>query len=458
MAGLSPSRKAAFNALCVARERSAYVRELMNSANAPQSYARLSPEDRAFALRLALGVTATSGTLDEAIDRFVARPERLDAAVRDALRLAAYELLFLGKSPHVAVSQGVELVKSCAKSAAGLANAVLRRVAENAAAFMAQSDAHRYGLPAWLLDRVAADLGAETARDFGASCLEAAPVYVANVPMWISDKRAPGAFLDAGMPVRSCGSVPGAWRALDPAQVATCTLVEQCQAVVSDYGAQAVACLAAPEPADRVLEVGSGRGTKTILLAGHAHRAQGAARIWALDVHAFKARVAAERLEKARVAGVVQVTGDACDLGAAAGLPPRFEHVLVDAPCSGTGTLRRHPEITWSLTPADVEACADLQLRMLRSVASRVADGGLLTYATCSVLRTENEDVVAAFLASPEGSGFRLELPADLVDPSDVALVDEMSQRTTPQGFFRTAPAPAACDGHFCASLRRTGI
>ena len=458
MAGLSNARKAAFAALVAARERDAYVRELMNSPSAPVLVGRLSAEDRAFALRLALGVTATRGTLDELIDRFASKPAKVDPDVRDALRLAVYEMAFLGKSPHVAVSQGVELVKSRAKSAAGFANAVLRRAGEAVPAFMAESGAHRFGLPAWLFDRVGVELGAERAEAFGRAGLEQAPTYVANVPQWISDKRAPEAFLEAGMRVRACGAVPGAWQALDPAAAATCRLVAQDQALVSDYAAQAVALLAAPEPGDRVLEVGSGRGTKTILLAGHAHRRQGAARIWALDVHAFKAGLAAERLERARVSGVTQVTGDARDLAGQAGLPAAFEHVLVDAPCSGTGTLRRHPEIAWSLTEADVASCASLQLDILRSVAPRVARGGLLTYATCSVLRAENEDVVAAFLASPEGAGFERVLPADVVCASDQALVDEMSDRTTPEGFLHTYPAPMACDGHFAACLRKAGV
>lgn len=455
MAGLSASRKVAFATLRTARERDAYVRELVNSPVAERACDALSPADRAFATRLALGVTATAGTLDELIDRFAARPERLDPDVRDALRLATYEMLFLGKAPHAAVSQGVELVKTCAKSAAGLANAVLRRVGEHAAEFMGESDAHRFGMPQWLLERFTEDLGAERALEAGRSCLEPAPVYVANVPMWVSDKRAEAACADAGMPVRPCGLVPGSWRVVDAASVASCGLVAENQMVVADYGAQTVAYLAAPEPGDRMLEVGSGRGTKTILLAGHLHRSQGAARIWALDLHAYKAPLAAKRLEQARVTGVMQVTGDACDLGAVEGLPLAFERILVDAPCSGTGTLRRHPEITWSLTPEAVASCAATQLGILRSCAGRVALGGMVVYATCSLLREENEDVVATFLAGPEGADFEV-VPVDAVHPSqDASLRDELLDRSTAEGFLRTYPAPGSCDGHFCACLRK---
>lgn len=458
MAGLSSARKAAYDALEAARERGAYVRELIDADGDSNPAARLAPKDRAFALRLAVGVVSTYGTLDELIDRYASKPSRVDPDVRDALRLAAYEMCFLGKSPHVAVSQGVELVKTRAKSAAGFANAVLRRAGEAAGAFMAESDAHRFGMPEWLLGRVAADIGPERAASFGEAGLQQAPTYLANVPQWISDGRAAEAFAEAGVEASRCGAVPGAWLAADPAAAARSSLVRDDQAVVCDYGAQAVAFLAAPQPGDRVLEVGSGRGTKTILLAGHAHRQRGGARIWALDVHPFKARIAQERLERARVSGVEQVTGDARALGrpdGVPGLPPAFERVLVDAPCSGTGTLRRHPEITWALTPEEVASCAALQLDMLRAASARVAPGGTLVYATCSVLREEDEDVVAAFLGGPGGEAFEPVLPADAVPAGDVDAVDEMSDRATPEGFMRMFPAPGSCDGHFAAVLRR---
>lgn len=457
MAGVSAARKAAYRTLCIARERDAYVRELLNSGAAQEVLGGLKEQDRAFARLLALGVCATCGTLDEALDAYIAKPSKVAPGVRDALRISAYELLFLGKPAHVVVSQGVELVRSRAKSAAGLANAVLRRVAEGAEVFMAAKPCRRFGLPEWLYARLVQELGEDVARCFGESCLHAAPVYVANVPMWVSDKKAPDAFAAAGLKVQACEGVPGAWLAQDPSAVADCSLVAESHAAVADLAAQAVAFLSAPEPGDRVLEVGSGRGTKTILLAGHAHRAQGAARIWALDVHPYKAQLAAKRLEEARVAGAQQVTGDACKLDeVSAALPAAFDHVLVDAPCSGSGTLRRHPEITWSITPESVSSCAQLQLQILQSVAPRVAVGGMLAYATCSVLREEDEQVIQAFLASEAGKGFQVVPAADVPAASDLAAVDFMAAHSTPEGFFRTYPEQGGCDGHFCACLRRS--
>ena len=458
-AKLSASRRAALHTLQVARERSAYVRDLLSSRQGRAGTQELSEEDRAFAARLALGVTATAGTLDEAIDAHLAPKAKLTPDVRDALRIAAFELLYLRKEPHAAVSQGVELVKTRAKSATGLANAVLRRVAEGADAFLTASPAHAFGLPTWLWERVEGDLGAERATELGTAGLEQAPTYVANVPMHVADRNVETVFPTAGLRVRPAGAVPGSWLAADARAVATSPLLDgaEIKAVVADYGAQVVACLAAPEPGERALEVGSGRGTKTILMAGHTHRRGGLARVWALDVHANKGELAAQRLAKARVEGVAQVCGDARELGSLASLPPHFDRVFVDAPCTGTGTLRRHPEIAWGLSAEDVSSCARLQGEILASCAARVAPGGMLTYATCSVLREENEDVVAAFLASEAGRGFEVVPVAEVACAARLPeLADELEDgHQTSEGYLRTYPTPKGSDGHFCAVLRR---
>lgn len=158
-AKLSPGRLVALRILIAARESGRYARELASDACASAS---LDSRDAAFARRLALGVTGCSGCLDDALNSVLDDPRSLTADVRDALRIGAYELLYLGTSPQVAVSQGVELARMCAHGAAGLANAVLRRVAEGAEAFLAAEDvseqhramvscARRAGLPTWLV-------------------------------------------------------------------------------------------------------------------------------------------------------------------------------------------------------------------------------------------------------------------------------------------------------------------
>ena len=133
MSRLSPARRAALNALLEAERSGSFVRDVLERADARPSDAR----DAAFALRLALGVTATRGCVDELLDRFLAKPNRVKLPVRMALRVAAFELVYLDAMPEVAVSQGVELVRARAASAAGMANAVLRRVAEARVGYLA---------------------------------------------------------------------------------------------------------------------------------------------------------------------------------------------------------------------------------------------------------------------------------------------------------------------------------
>ena len=134
----------------------------------------------------------------------------------------------------------------------------------------------------------------------------------------------------------------------------------------------------------------------------------------------------------------------------------RFATVLVDAPCSGSGTMRRHPEIAASLAEADVRELAQLQLEILSAASARVDVGGTLLYATCSVLRAEDEDVVEAFLASDAGHNFELAPAADA--PACVAneqLRSLVASHQSPEGYLLTMPLAGGGDGHFCARLVR---
>jgi 16S rRNA C967 or C1407 C5-methylase (RsmB/RsmF family) len=187
------------------------------------------------------------------------------------------------------------------------------------------------------------------------------------------------------------------------------------EAITAHMSARGVAYAAGVRPGMRVLEVGQGRGTKSILLQGSALRAGGLAHVVGVDSEPFKTRVATRRMEHAGLGKEVScLTFDGCDLGRPdlpVELAERFDLVFVDAPCSGTGTMRRHPEIAWGLAPESVDrhdpdGLPSLQERLLVASSRRVAAGGVLCYATCSILRAEDEDVVEAFLASEEGSEF----------------------------------------------------
>ncbi len=416
----SPARLAALDVVRAVRERDAFAQDVIGTRI---DRSDLSSEDRAFATKLALGVVSATGTLDEIIDRALNAPSDVKPDVRDALRVSTYEIIFLGKTPHAAVDQGVELVRSFAMSASGLANAVLRKIVLMRQAFPfgdpmrdPEALARLHAFPLWLARKLIVDLGPQEALDFmRASNEQAAAVH----------RRQRGEDLrrGAGQGVRQAGrgAGPGVGgrrgrcRLLPRLDTRALLLPEvkrmfsQGKILVTDAASQLVAASVLPErkPAS-LLEVGAGRATKTILLQSDATRAYGSQLVLStLDNHAFKTRLLLERAERYGAEVAEALTGDALELDAVVG-DRAFDEVFIDAPCSGLGTLRRHPEIRWRIKPADIVEFARVQLGMLQAAAPHVALGGTLAYATCTVTREENNGVVKAFLESEAGAGFKL--------------------------------------------------
>ena len=282
-----------------------------------------------------------------------------------------------------------------------------------------------------------------------ASSHETPPVFIAANPFKVSDAEAREQLQANGIAVRAMGA-PGCFLAHDGQAVAKSRLLEDGTALVCDAAAQVVAMLAAPERGSTYLEVGSGRGTKTILLQGNCLRASGGtAHLHALDIHGFKGEILTERMQRHGVPDVVALTGDVRDLDGIDGLPASFDGCLIDAPCTGLGTLRRHPEQRWRVQSADVEVLADNGLAMLLSVSGRIAPGGFIVYSTCTFTYAENEGVIARFLESEAGKGFEI---ASLAG----RLPDDFNDCLTPEGFFRSTPRRGGADGHFAAKLVRS--
>lgn len=408
-AKLAPARRAALRLFSECRRREARARDLLREAPA---MADLDPRDRALATRLVLGTIAARGEVDRVVTSHLRARSALEPLVRDALRIAAFEILYLDTPTQVAVSQGVELVRSVSRRAAGLGNAVLRRVADEDAPVLGAararvesgdftaSDLQRIGgLPGWLAERAMADLGPEAAAAYAAGALEPACASVAANAAKHGVDECRALLADAGCEPEP-GPVAGSFVLGRPSALAPSGLVGSCDVLPCDLAAQDVVASLDVRAGERVLEVGQGRGTKSVLMAAAG------ARLTSVEVDAKKCALAAARMEAAGVDGRVECV---CDDGRElARVDGAFDLVFVDAPCSGAGTLSRHPEIAWSLKEDDLADLAGLQLQILRRAATRVADGGRLAYSTCSVLRQEDEDVVDTFLTSPEGARFRL--------------------------------------------------
>lgn len=405
---LTPARQAAVEVVREVRERDAYARELIDTRRASWEH---SQEDFDYMQVLVFGVVMCRGTLDEFIDRNLNSPKDIKSNVRDALQVSAYELLYLHKPDHVVVDQGVEMVRFVARKAAGLANAVLRKMVADAKGFpWGDKDedhvafARYYGVQQWFCDSLLLQYGIQKTEDMLEAFLKPAPTYMVDNPY-----------------------LPGAKFAADLASQQTASMV----------------------PVDgTVLEIGAGRGTKTMLMQRNAYAwYREPATIHTVDLHAFKADILRERMAEQRVPGVYAHVGDATDLDSIEGLPRSFDAVFIDAPCSGTGTLRRHPEIRWNLKKRDVSALAAIQRGMLESAAPYVVPGGVMVYATCSILHRENQEVVASFLKSDAGRDFEIVECAPAFEDFEESITDV--------GFFASLPSIGGPDGHFAVVLKR---
>lgn len=448
----SPARLSALDALAAARRTDGYVAPLVERAARRRS---LTGPDHALAVLLAKGVTRTRGTLDEAIARFT-RVEALEPQVLDALRLGAFELLFLKTPAHAAVDEAVSAVKRSRRQAASLVNAVLRRIAESAEAFPwgdpstdRDALARTSGCPRWLVDRLIEDLGEDAARESLAALGAEPPVFGRVNVLCTELDAALTALRDEGVAVEATPPDQLAFRAIDPQAFARSRALAEDLVFASDAAAQFVALQACSGAPGAIVEVGAGRGTKTLVMLGRLVPRGISLSIVAVEQNAWRARALQQRLEHAGWQGITVVTRDVRDLSPGSVAPSPAEVVFVDAPCTGTGTLRRHPEAVWRLTLQDVSRLATLQREILEAASQHVKPGGLLVYSTCSVLVAENEDVVRGFLASPRGAGFTAE-PLDPVPPQ------AWRRYATTDGFFRSWPSPEGPDGHFVARLRKS--
>ncbi len=417
----SPARQAALRVTSIVRERDAFAQELIHKYI---DSSRMSREDRAFATRLTLGVVSSYGTLDDVINRCLDRVSDINDDVRDALRISTYEIIFLKKEPHAAVSQGVELVKTIAPKASGLANAVLRRIADKAHKFPfgdprtdIEAFARLHAFPEWLAKRALLDLGSEVTRDYLAGSNEPAPLFVAINAAKADEAEVVETIVAAhGDPVAvsvNGEDIPGCYclsegRVLFDGRVRH--MIQTGQLLVSDASSQQIARLVlTEEKPESLLEVGAGRGTKTVLIQSDAQRRYGSQidEYVTVDNLEFKTNITAERAEEYGIHVSESITGDATALDDVVG-ERAFDVVFIDAPCSGLGTLRRHPEIRWRLNPEKIDEFAKTGLALLKAASSHVAPGGSIVFSTCTITRAENIDVVKAFLASDEGASFSL--------------------------------------------------
>jgi 16S rRNA (cytosine967-C5)-methyltransferase len=404
---------------------------------------RLDARDAALATELVYGVLRTEGALEE---RLAAHARRRtwaqDPHVRAHVLMGAYSLCFLDRiPPFAAVGEAVQGVAQHADTrVVGFANAVLRKLAgrieqEGRPLLL---DAIAASMPGWLRGELRRSLGRSGAAAFMSAGPVPPPIGLSldkheDRDHWIARLRAevPGAAIEPGLvspraiDMRGAGDVrrlPGlgtAW-------------------IVQEQGAQAVALALGARAGERVLDACAGRGNKAW---GLGQDVLPGGSVDAADIHGAKLAL----LREGPAGRLIRATYTVDWTADSSAVPNDYDRVLVDAPCSGVGTLRRRPELARRRASADLDALRDLQVRIVLGAAAHAREGGRLVYAVCSVLRNEAEDVIERLVHAPEGRN-RITLspaPFDTVIPLPGA--DASSLRLLPQVH--------GTDGYFMASF-----
>lgn len=419
--------------------------------------------DRRLATEIVMGVLRWRGELDFEIERLSGKKLKgFDPEVLTLLRMGVYQIQFLEKVPKSAVvNDAVELTKAARKrSAAGLVNAVLRKCAAPAVPLgsVRFEDLSPGGIkaisrtvPGWLFERWVTATGASMRIAGRPTSAESAlrrawvSVQVPPVTLRVTAAAAGRESVSEELAQEGISTVPGAFGrfalVVTSGNVLSSRAFREGRAVIQDEASQLVAELVAPEPGERVLDLCAAPGMKAGLLAQLLERGI----LVACDLSGQRLKTLGKLLPPQIPSGVVL---HRIRLDATRELPFAipFDRVLLDVPCSGTGTLARNPEIKWRLEPRDLASYAEMQRKMLRNALPLIAPAGRLVYATCSLEPEENEQVVGAVLDTmPE---FRkltsLELAREL--PS-------LSPCFDTNGFFRTHPESHHRDGLFAAVI-----
>jgi 16S rRNA (cytosine967-C5)-methyltransferase len=447
---IAPARTAALEVLRAVNSR---------RSDLPSALARVrahlpDERDRALAGEIATGTLRWQAAFDHVVSVFAGRPAaKLDPEVLDILRMTAFQLLHLARVPaSAAVHDAVSLTRKVGKSsAAGLVNAVLRRISRERTklplpARTADSSAGALSYlsialshPEWLVGRWLARFGFDAAEAWARFNNEPAALTL-RVNTLMTDRETltkrlqehdvrvePARYAPDGLCVRS-GNPLGT------------PLAAEGLFLVQDEASQLVALLTGVRPGERVLDACAAPGGKTTAMAA-AMRNRG--RIIATDVRGRRVDLLARTV---RTSGATSVTVVQADASGTLPFHTSFDCVLLDAPCSGLGTIRRDPDIRWRRLETDLGALASTEGAMLDQAAAVVAPGGRLVYATCSSEPEENEEVVRRFL--DRTPAFRA-AAVELVPPSLRPFLDN-------EGYFRTLPFRDGLEAFFGAILVKT--
>lgn len=437
------SRETALDVLLDYSRRDAFVPLLLSSR---LSTSGLDRRDRAFTTELVQGTIRMKGTLDWALSAFSSRPlETLDGQVLWLLRLAAYQVLFTRVKDYAACDTAADIAgRRSGKGAASYVNGVIRALVRGKESLVYPNPRTepvryletRYSHPGWIVEMWIRELGFELTEEICRADNRKVTLCVRANLLKVEREELARRLRDGGFEVEPSKLVPEGLLVGGGGNPAEMPEYDEGLFSVQDQGSIVVGYALDLEPGMEVLDACAAPGGK----ANHAAELMGnRGRVLAVDTNEQRLAIVDRAAHRLGNTIVKTLQMDATRMPGR--IEEGFDRVLVDAPCTGLGTLARRPDVRWRKRPSDVERLPELQGSLLRSSAKMVRPGGLLVYSTCTISRRENEDAVERFMR--ENTGFTARDVSGMVESGGGA------------PFLRLLPNPHGCDGMFIAVMER---
>ena len=411
---------------------------------------RLNGPDRGLFAELVFGVLRRQGTLDHVLTGLLTQSlARLEPQVLIFLRLGLYQLMYLDRIPEsAAVNESVNLAKQVLPRASGLVNAVLRNYLRHKdsvtfpdpVAAPAAYIAARHSHPAWLVKLWFSQIGEAETELLAEASSRQPPLTLRTNTLAATRKELLEKFAANGISAAPCRFSPFGILVEGRHHIPGLPGFREGQFVVQDEASQLAGILLDPQPGERVLDTCAAPGGKATHLA---QLMDNRGELLAMDISKSKLPLIQEAAQRL---GITNIRTRMADLLQSGAFPAdAFDRVLLDAPCSGLGVIRRNPEAKWRLTPEDVTRLAAVQKVMLKNAIRMLRPGGVLLYSTCSTTLEENEAVVGDFLSRH---------PHCVLDNLHEQFPDDR-ELFTEEGMFRAWPHRYAMDGFFAARIRK---
>ncbi len=420
---------------------------------------QLQRSDAGLVTELVYGTIQRQATLDYWLSRFVAKGlHKLEAWVHQLLRMSAYQLLYLDRiPPHAAVNEAVVIAKRRGHAGiASMVNGVLRNLDRNRDELIldnikaddpAVEIALRHSYPEWLVQRWLKAFGRETTEAICASGNEQPHASIRVNALRADRQQVLAQLSEAGIeaeasPVSSSGIIVA-----KGGNLADSEGFREGWWSIQDESSMLVAEVVAPTAGMKVLDCCAAPGGKS---AHMAELMDGKGKLWANDLHAHKRSLIVQLTERLKLRNVEAITGDAMMLGVRFE-PQSMDAVLLDAPCSGLGVIRRKPEIKWTKTESDIAEITAVQRQLLNAVCGLVRPGGVLVYSTCTIEGQENEKQIARFLKEHPDFALDANWPEELVSKlRQAGAIGEIFE-----GQAQILPHHFGSDGFFIARMVR---